>query len=114
LEENPDEPRAIINKVVLALKARKAAKAAKDSVLRKGALEGMTLPGKLAGLSVQASQRVRAFHRRGRFGRWYLQDRSRQKISGDTSTSWKNFKTLNARVSTECWSPSKSKISSWP
>jgi DNA gyrase subunit B len=40
--------RAIVNKVLLALKARKAAKAAKDSVLRKGALEGMTLPGKLA------------------------------------------------------------------
>ena len=48
LEENPDDARAIINKVLLALKARKAAKAAKDSVLRKGALEGMTLPGKLA------------------------------------------------------------------
>jgi DNA gyrase subunit B len=40
LEENPDDARAIITKVVLALKARKAAKAAKDSVLRKGALEG--------------------------------------------------------------------------
>lgn len=48
LEENPDDARAIINKVVLALKARKAAKAAKDSVLRKGVLEGMALPGKLA------------------------------------------------------------------
>lgn len=48
LEENPDDARAIITKVVLAMKARKAAKAAKDSVLRKGALEGMTLPGKLA------------------------------------------------------------------
>lgn len=48
MEENPDDAKAIINKVVLALKARKAAKAAKDSVLRKGALEGMTLPGKLA------------------------------------------------------------------
>jgi DNA gyrase subunit B len=48
LEENPDDARAIIGKVVLAMKARKAAKAAKDSVLRKGALEGMTLPGKLA------------------------------------------------------------------
>jgi DNA gyrase subunit B len=48
LEENPDEAKVIINKSVLALKARKAAKAAKDSILRKGALEGMTLPGKLA------------------------------------------------------------------
>ena len=48
LEENPDDAKAIINKSILALRARKAAKAAKDSVLRKGALEGMTLPGKLA------------------------------------------------------------------
>ncbi len=47
-EENPDDAKAIISKSILALKARKAAKAAKDSVLRKGALEGMTLPGKLA------------------------------------------------------------------
>ncbi len=48
LEENPDDAKAIVMKVILAMKARKAAKAAKDSVLRKGALEGMTLPGKLA------------------------------------------------------------------
>ncbi len=48
LEENPEDARAIISKVILALKARKAAKAAKDSIMRKGALEGMTLPGKLA------------------------------------------------------------------
>lgn len=48
MEENPEDAKAIINKGLLALRARKAAKAAKDSVLRKGALEGMTLPGKLA------------------------------------------------------------------
>jgi DNA gyrase subunit B len=48
LEENPDDAKDIVNKGLLALRARKAAKAAKDSVLRKGALEGMTLPGKLA------------------------------------------------------------------
>lgn len=48
LEENPDDAKAIVNKVIIAVKARKAAKAAKDSVLRKGALEGMSLPGKLA------------------------------------------------------------------
>ncbi|MBV9349781.1 MAG: type IIA DNA topoisomerase subunit B [Patescibacteria group bacterium] len=48
LDAHPDEARAICAKVLLALKARKAAKAAKDSVLRKGALDGMTLPGKLA------------------------------------------------------------------
>ncbi len=48
LEENPDDAKAMIQKAILAMKARKAAKAAKDSILRKGALEGMTLPGKLA------------------------------------------------------------------
>jgi DNA gyrase subunit B len=48
LEENPDDAKAMISKVVLAVRARKAAKAAKDSIMRKGALEGMTLPGKLA------------------------------------------------------------------
>lgn len=48
LEENPEEAKAIIQKAVLALRARKAAKAAKDSILRKGMLEGFTLPGKLS------------------------------------------------------------------
>jgi len=48
LEENPSEARHILEKVILALEARKAAKAAKDTVLRKGILDGLTLPGKLA------------------------------------------------------------------
>jgi DNA gyrase subunit B len=48
LEKHPQEARRVIEKVLLAAKARKAAKAAKDTVLRKGALEGLTLPGKLA------------------------------------------------------------------
>jgi DNA gyrase subunit B len=48
LDEHPDDARQIIGKATLAMKARKAAKAAKDSVLRKGALEGFGLPGKLA------------------------------------------------------------------
>ena len=48
LEENPEDAKAIMNKVILAMRGRKAAKAAKDSILRKGALEGMALPGKLA------------------------------------------------------------------
>jgi len=46
-EENPSEARRIMEKILLAAKARLAARAAKDAVLRKGALEGMTLPGKL-------------------------------------------------------------------
>ncbi len=47
LEENPQEARRIMEKLILAAKARLAARAAKEAVLRKGALEGMTLPGKL-------------------------------------------------------------------
>ena len=46
-EENPSDARRILEKIILASKARLAARAAKDAVLRKGALEGMTLPGKL-------------------------------------------------------------------
>ncbi|MFA6585785.1 MAG: DNA topoisomerase (ATP-hydrolyzing) subunit B [Candidatus Paceibacterota bacterium] len=61
LEENPDEAKAIINKSILALKARKAAKAAKDSVLRKGALEGMTLPGKLADCQSKSAEESELF-----------------------------------------------------
>lgn len=47
-EENPSEAKKILEKVYLAAKARLAAKAAKEAVIRKGALEGSTLPGKLA------------------------------------------------------------------
>ncbi len=61
LEENPDDAKAIINKVVIAVKARKAAKAAKDSVLRKGALEGMALPGKLADCQTKSAEESELF-----------------------------------------------------
>ena len=61
LEEHPDESRQILNKVILALRARKAAKAAKDSVLRKGAFEGLTLPGKLADCSSRSAAESELF-----------------------------------------------------
>ncbi len=61
LEENPDDAKSIIGRAVLALKARKAAKAAKDSILRKGALEGMTLPGKLADCQSKSAEESELF-----------------------------------------------------
>ncbi len=50
-EEHPQDAGKIMEKVVLAAKARLAARAARDSVIRKGVLEGLALPGKLADCS---------------------------------------------------------------
>lgn len=52
-ERNPQDARAIGEKSILAAKARKAAKAARQTVLRKGILEGLALPGKLADCSAR-------------------------------------------------------------
>ncbi|MFA6252504.1 MAG: DNA topoisomerase (ATP-hydrolyzing) subunit B [Candidatus Paceibacterota bacterium] len=51
LEKFPQDTKAIIEKAVLSYKARKAAKAAKETILRKGILEGLSLPGKLSDCS---------------------------------------------------------------
>jgi len=51
LERNPQDAKAIIEKCILSSKARKAARVARETVLRKGVLEGLALPGKLADCS---------------------------------------------------------------
>lgn len=50
-EEHPQDAKLLIEKVSLSARARLAARAARDTVIRKGVLEGMTLPGKLADCS---------------------------------------------------------------
>lgn len=56
LEEHPKDAEGIIGKCLLAARARAAARSARDAVLRKGALEGFTLPGKLADCSSRDSE----------------------------------------------------------
>jgi DNA gyrase subunit B len=61
LEENPGDGRRIIEKGVTAARAREAARKARDLVIRKGALEGMTLPGKLADCSERDPEKCELF-----------------------------------------------------
>ncbi|WKZ31304.1 MAG: DNA gyrase subunit B [Candidatus Dojkabacteria bacterium] len=59
--EHPAEAKAIIGKAILSNKARAAAKAARDAVVRKGALEGGGLPGKLADCSSKNPEECELF-----------------------------------------------------
>lgn len=61
LDENPKDARQILEKSLLASRARKAARAARDAVIRKGALEGASLPGKLSDCSSKKPQDCELF-----------------------------------------------------
>lgn len=61
LETHPADAKAMIEKCLLTVRARIAARAAKDAVLRKGALEGMTLPGKLADCTSRDASRSEVY-----------------------------------------------------
>jgi DNA gyrase subunit B len=56
LEEHPKEGEAIIGKCLLSAQARIAARTARATILRKGALDGMTLPGKLSDCSSRKAE----------------------------------------------------------
>jgi DNA gyrase subunit B len=61
LDKNPSDAKKIIEKCLLAAKARKAAKAAKETILRKGVLDGLSLPGKLTDCSSRKPEESEIF-----------------------------------------------------
>ncbi|MBP6859368.1 MAG: DNA topoisomerase (ATP-hydrolyzing) subunit B [Candidatus Magasanikbacteria bacterium] len=61
LEEHPKDAEGIVEKCLLSARARNAAKMARDTILRKGALEGFTLPGKLADCSSRHAEESELF-----------------------------------------------------
>ncbi|MFA6549564.1 MAG: toprim domain-containing protein, partial [Candidatus Margulisiibacteriota bacterium] len=61
LEEHPREAEAIVGKCILSAQARIAARTARASILRKGALEGITLPGKLADCASRKAEESELF-----------------------------------------------------
>ena len=61
LNEHPNDAKAILGKCVLASQARQAARSAREAVIRKGALKGITLPGKLADCSSRKPENTEMF-----------------------------------------------------
>ncbi|MFH1769071.1 MAG: DNA topoisomerase (ATP-hydrolyzing) subunit B [Parcubacteria group bacterium] len=61
LERHPQDAKEILGQVIIASKARIAARAARETVIRKGALEGFTLPGKLADCSSRKADESEIF-----------------------------------------------------
>ncbi len=61
LEEHPKDAEAIIGKALLAAQARRASRAARETVLRKGVLDGLTLPGKLADCSSRTAEKCEIY-----------------------------------------------------
>jgi DNA gyrase subunit B len=61
LEEHPNVAKKIVSKAIISARARKAARAARDNIIRKGALEGASLPGKLTDCSSRKPEESELF-----------------------------------------------------
>jgi len=89
LERNPQDGKAIIEKCILSSKARRAARAARETVLRKGILEGLALPGKLADCSSRNPEESELFIVEG--------DSAGGCLSGDTKVALADGRNVSFR-----------------
>jgi len=99
LEEHPKDAEAIIGKCVLAAKARNAAKIARDTILRKGVMEGFTLPGKLADCSSRDASESELFIVEG--------DSAGGCFDGDTKISLADSRQLSFKELIKEWQQGK-------
>jgi len=91
LEENPKEAEAIIGKCVLSSQARLAARSARATILRKGALEGMTLPGKLADCSSRHPEECELYIVEGDSAGGCFSSNTKIKLTDGRNLSFKNL-----------------------
>ena len=92
LLEHPKDAKIICNKIVDAARAREAARKARDMTRRKGVMDSLGLPGKLADCQEKDPEQCEIYLVEGRLSRRLCKTRKRQKESSHSPVKRKNFK----------------------